>query len=62
MIRATSELQQINTQIREVRAEMKQRGIRRVSFMNGGHTPESYRLNRRMFELETQKKRLQVQP
>ena len=31
--------------IRETRAEMKSLGIRRSSVFNGGHSPESYRLN-----------------
>lgn len=39
--------------IRETRAEMKAKGIRRLSVFNGGHSPESYRLNALMFELET---------
>jgi len=43
-------------EIRETRAEMKAKGIRRSSMMNGGHSPESYRLNARMFELETVQK------
>ena len=39
--------------IREVKREMKEKGIRRSSCFNGGHSPESYRLNARLFELET---------
>lgn len=45
-------------QIKAVRAEMKAAGVKRSSFMNGGHSPESYRLNARMFELETVVKRV----
>ena len=54
----TEELKQIQADIRATRAEMKAKGIRRSSCFNGGHSPESYRLNSRMFELETRKKRL----
>ena len=45
--------QDIRKAIRETRAEMKAKGIKRVSCFNGGHSPESYRLNARLFELET---------
>lgn len=48
---------EIRAEIRAIRADMKARGIRRSSFMNGGHSPESYRLNARLFELETLLKR-----
>jgi hypothetical protein len=49
----TDEERSLRAQIRDTRAEMKAKGIRRISFMNGGHTPESYRLNAEMFRLET---------
>jgi hypothetical protein len=52
---------QLRQQLREVRSEMRARGVKRSSFMNGGHSPESYRLNARCFELETQLKRLQAE-
>ncbi len=48
---------EIRRAIRECRAEMKAKGIRRLSCFNGGHSSESYRLNSRMFELETYLKR-----
>lgn len=44
---------EIRKAIRDTRAEMKSRGIRRISCFNGGHSPESYRLNAEMFRLET---------
>lgn len=50
---------ELTTEIRKTRAEMKAKGIRRISFMNGGHSQESYRLNARMFQLETERKQLQ---
>lgn len=46
----------LQEQIRETRREMREKGIRRMSCFNGGHSPESYRLNARMFELETKLK------
>lgn len=45
---------EIRADIRETRREMRASGVRRSSFMNGGHSPESYRLNARMFALETE--------
>lgn len=50
-----NESSQINESIRRVKAEMKEKGIKRVSCFNGGHTPESYRLNAELFRLETLK-------
>ena len=50
-------IQEIRAEIRDTRAEMKALGVRRISCFNGGHTPESYRLNARMFALETELKR-----
>ena len=34
-------------------AEMRTKNIKRMSFMNGGHSPESYRLNSKLFDLNT---------
>lgn len=53
-----SDEKEIRAELREIRAEMKRLHIRRVSCFNGGHSPESYRLNARMFALETALKRL----
>lgn len=44
---------EIRAAIRAVKAEMKQNGIRKMSCFNGGHSPMSYRLNSRLFELNT---------
>ena len=49
-------MQELRSQIRETRQEMKDNGIRRMSCFNGGHSPESYRLNALMFRLELELK------
>ena len=46
-------LRQINAALRETRAEMRARGVKRTSCFSGGLSAEVYRLNARMFELET---------
>ena len=46
-------LQEIKAEIKAVRAEMKAKGIKRTSCFNGGLEGEVYRLNARMFALET---------
>lgn len=48
-----TELAEVRRQIKLLRAEMRRLGIRRSSFMNGGHSDQSYRYNARMFEYET---------
>ncbi len=52
------ELRDVQRAIRETRAEMRQKGIRRMSCFNGGLAGEAYRLNARMFALETRVKTL----
>lgn len=52
-----SDAQDLRRRLRELRAEMKRRGIRRMSMMNGGHTSESMRFNEECFRLETLLKR-----
>jgi hypothetical protein len=47
---------EIKAEIRELRAYMKANGIKRSSFMNGGHSPESYRCNARLFALDVKLK------
>ena len=47
---------EIKTQMRETRKEMKAKGIKRISCFNGGLQGESYSLNARMFQLETELK------
>jgi len=44
----------IRKQIRDTRREMKAKGVRRISCMNGGLSGEVYSLNARMFQLETE--------
>ena len=46
-------VKQIRAQIRETRQEMKAKGIRRISCLNGGLLGEVYSLNAKMFSLET---------
>lgn len=53
------QIQSVRTEIRETRQEMKVAGIRRISCFNGGHSADSYRINARMFQLETRLKDLQ---
>lgn len=48
---------EITAAIRETKREMRAAGIKRRSCFNGGHDPESYRLNARLFELETKLQR-----
>lgn len=45
---------QLRAQIKETRAEMRALGIKRRSCFNGGLGPDAYRLNARMFALETE--------
>jgi len=46
--------QRLTAELRELKADMKARGIPRRSMMNGGHTTESMRANAQCFALETQ--------
>jgi hypothetical protein len=45
------DVKSIRSEIRQIKVEMKAKGIRRSSCFNGGHSPESYRLNAEMFRL-----------
>ena len=47
---------QLRQAIRETKREMKANGIRRTSCFNGGLTPDEYRYNARLFELEVRLK------
>lgn len=49
-------IQRIRAEIRATRAEMKAKGIKRVSCFNGGLSGEVYSLNARMFRLENELK------
>jgi hypothetical protein len=48
------DIKTIKTKLRETRKEMKAKGIKRTSCFNGGLSGEVYRLNARMFQLETE--------
>lgn len=54
-----TELQDLKQQKRELQRRMRESGIRRTSFMNGGLSPEEYRANAEMFRLETSIKSLE---
>ncbi len=47
---------QLRRDLRETRAEMKAKGIKRISCFNGGLQGEVYSLNARVFRLETELK------
>jgi len=44
----------MKAQLREVKREMREKGIKRKSCFNGGHSAESYRLNAECFRLKTE--------
>ncbi len=44
----------IRKDLQETKREMRAKGIRRISFMNGGLSGEVYSLNARCFALETE--------
>jgi hypothetical protein len=47
------EIQELKAERKEIRSEMKLRGIKKTSCFNGGLDSETYRLNARLFELNT---------
>jgi hypothetical protein len=49
----SSNVKHIRAELRELRQSMKERGIKRCSCFNGGHSPESYRANAKCYELES---------
>jgi hypothetical protein len=51
---------EIRRDIRTTRATMKAKGIRRLSFMNGGHTADSAQLNFEMCRLESELKQIKA--
>ena len=53
-----SRLKEVKAELRGLRREMKQSGIPVRSCFNGGHSPESYRVNARLFALKTELKNL----
>jgi hypothetical protein len=54
------DIKRIRAAIRETRAEMRAKGIKRISCFNGGLSGEVYSLNARMFQLETELKTAQA--
>jgi len=44
----------LQKQLRETKREMRARGIRRTSMMNGGLSPDEMRFNEQCFRLETE--------
>lgn len=47
---------EIRAEIKDIKRQMKDAGIRERSCFNAGHTLESYRLNCAMFRLKTELK------
>lgn len=45
---------EIRAELAIIRKEMRDRGIKRMSCFNGGHTPESMRYNETMFRLNAE--------
>ena len=45
-------VKEIRAEIRTLKSEMKAAGIKKTSCFNGGLTPETYRYNARLFELD----------
>ena len=45
---------EIRAEIKALRQEMRANGVPRRACFNGGHTPESYRLNARLFALSAE--------
>lgn len=54
-------VKEVKAAIRETRAEMRSKGIKRTSCFNGGMHGEVYSLNARMFSLETELQTAQKQ-
>ena len=53
----TTRLQELRHDRRVLRREMQQRGVRRISFMNGGLTEDERWYNEHMYAIETAIKR-----
>ena len=49
----SDEVKRIKAEIRDTKKEMKERGIRRISFMNAGLTRDESNYNARLFKLKT---------
>jgi len=50
----TSPVKGLKAELRELRAEMKRRGVRKISCFNGGLTADESRFNTERFRLETE--------
>lgn len=50
-------VKEIKAEIKELQGYMKENGIRKTSFMNGGLDRETYRCNARLFALKTELQR-----
>lgn len=53
---SSEEINEIKKEIKELKAERKAKGLKAMSFMNGGHSPDSLRIATRLFALETKLK------
>ena len=51
---------EIRADIRETKREMKHLGIKRSSCFNGGHSPDSYRFNARLYALSSELEKAQA--
>lgn len=47
------QIRDLKAEKREIRREMKERGIKRTSCFNGGLSGDRYRFNARLFAIET---------
>lgn len=54
----STQLKALRASIREIRHEMKAKGILKVSCFNAGLSPEEYRYNSQLFQLKTEIERL----
>ena len=58
---ASAELKVLKAELRAVRREMREQGIKRTSFLNGGLSRDSSRYNCECFRLENEIKRRETQ-
>ena len=54
-------IKELKVDLKQVRREMRESGIKRSSFMNAGHSRESNRYNCECFRLESEIRRLEAQ-
>ncbi len=48
------QIQDLKSERKAIKSEMKERGIKRTSCFNGGLSGDEYRFNARLFAIETQ--------